>query len=418
MNRRWVILGAAMLIQLCLGTLYTWSVFVNPLKIAYGFTNTQTQIVFSLNVAAIALAVLFAGRWQDKIGPRKVIVFGGLLFGGGYLLAGLLSQGSFAVIVTGIGIISGIGSGFAYISVVATGIKWFPERKGLITGLIVGGMGSGTIIIAELSSHLIQQVGVLGTFTAFGIVFLAVVIPLAMVFKNPPVGAEAEKIEEPQVVMKKEMTRREMFKTMQFWILWTMFVCGASAGLMYIGILKSFGERLPGITSVMAGAAVAIFALGNTAGRISLGWLSDKIGFRKTLFFMFITQALMISALVNMISPYNFWPDFLPIFYQPSMAGLGVVSAWMGFNFGANFSLFPSATAKSFGIKNLGANYGAMFTAYGIGGLIGPIINGKILDRTGSCLYAFILAMVLCFIAALLSLCAKEENRRKDAYPE
>ncbi len=414
MSRRWVILGAAMLIQLCLGTLYAWSVFVEPLKIAYGFTNTQTQIVFSLNVAAISLAVLFAGRWQDKIGPRKVIACGGLLVGGGYLLAGLLSQGSFIAIVTGIGIISGIGSGFAYISVVATGIKWFPERRGLITGLIVGGMGGGTIIIAEISSRLIQQVGVLGTFTIFGIIFLALILPLAMVFstpsgpasggKNPPVSTNAKKIEEPQVVVREEMTRREMLKTARFWILWTMFVCGASAGLMYIGILKSFGERLPGITSIMAGAAVAIFALGNAAGRISLGWLSDKIGFRKTLFLMFITQALMISALVNMISPYDFWPAFLPIFHQPSMAGLGVVSAWMGFNFGANFSLFPSATAKLFGMKNLGANYGVMFTAYGIGGLIGPIINGKILDLTGSCLYAFILAGVLCFIASLLTL--------------
>jgi OFA family oxalate/formate antiporter-like MFS transporter len=357
---------------------------------------------------------LFAGRWQDKIGPRKVITGGGLLFGGGYLLAGLLSQGSFAVIVTGIGIISGIGSGFAYISVVATGIKWFPERKGLITGLIVGGMGSGTIIIAEISSRLIQQVGVLGTFSLFGIIFLMIIFPLAMFFKNPPLDDRAKKIEEPRVAMKEEMSRREMLKTRQFWILAAMFFCGAVAGLMYIGILKSFGEKLPGITPTMAGAAVAIFALGNTVGRIFLGWLSDKIGLQKTFFLVFITQALMVSALVNMISPYNFWPDFLPFFHQPSKVGLSIISAWIGFNFGANFSLFPSATAKSFGMKNLGANYGAMFTAYGIGGLIGPIINGKILDLTGSCLYAFILAMILCFIAALLSLCVKIDKILKN----
>ncbi|MBI4837111.1 MAG: OFA family MFS transporter [Candidatus Portnoybacteria bacterium] len=414
MNRKWVILGAAMLIQLCLGALYAWSVFVNPLKIAYGFTNTQTQIVFSLNVATISLAVLFAGRWQDRVGPRKVIACGGLLFGGGYLLAGLLSHGSFAVIMIGIGIVSGIGSGLAYISVVATGIKWFPERKGLITGLIVGGMGSGTIVIAEISSRLIQRVGILETFTVFGIIFLTLLLPLAFVFsaegepasggKNPPVGTEAKKAEGPQAAAKKEMSRREVLKTARFWLLWIMFVCGAAAGLMYIGILKSFGENLSGITTAMSIVAVGIFAVGNSAGRISLGWLSDKIGLRKTMFFMFFTQVVMISALVNMISPYKFWPDAFSVFHHPSMLGLGVISVWMGFNFGANFSLFPSATAKLFGLKNLGANYGAMFTAYGVGGLVGPIVNGKILDLTGSCLYAFVLAGILCLIASLLSL--------------
>lgn len=404
MQRKWLILGAAMLIQLCLGTLYAWSVFIGPLEAIYGFTRTQTQIVFSLNVAAVSLAVLFAGGWQDKIGPRKIVICGGALFGGGYLAAGLLSHGSFPIIVTAIGIISGIGSGLAYIGVVTTGIKWFPEKRGLVSGLIVGGMGAGTMLIAGIAAYLIRQVGVLETFSVFGIFFLVFIPFAAIVFENPPADFEIKRIGDKQTAKEKEISRKEMLKTTQFWLLWAMFVCGASAGLMYIGVLKSFGEKLPGITHIMAAGAVVLFAVGSTVGRVSLGWLSDKIGLRKTMFLMFATQAIMMSALIDMISPYDFWPNFLSIFRQPSSIGLSIVSVLIGFNFGANFSLFPSATSKWFGMKNLGANYGVMFTAFGTGGLIGPIINGKIFDLTGSCLYAFIFAGILCFIAALLSL--------------
>lgn len=395
MNRKWLILGAAMIIQLCLGTLYAWSVFVNPLEAMYGWTRMQTQIVFSLNVATVALAVLFAGRWQDKVGPRRVIACGGILFGGGYLLAGFLSHGSFPVVAAGIGIISGIGSGLAYISVIATGIKWFPERKGLVTGLIVGGMGSGTIIIAGVASFLIGKLGILMTFSAFGVFFIISIPILSLVFENPPafrMSTRMKNVTQKSREYKREIVPKQLARLPQFWLLWIMFVCGANAGLMVIGNLKPFGIY-SGLTPMVAGAAVGILAFANSVGRVSLGWLSDRIGTRKTVLFMLLAQGIMMLALTRM---------------GGSAITLAIASAWIGFNFGGNFSLFPSATAETFGAKNLGGNYGIMFTAYGVAGLIGPIVGGKIFDMTGSYEYAFIFAGILCFVGALLNLRSKK----------
>jgi MFS transporter, OFA family, oxalate/formate antiporter len=387
-NTKYIVLLGALLVQICLGAIYAWSVFVNPLKSEFKFTTTQTQIVFSIGLATFALVMIFAGRLQDRIGPRKVAIAGGLLLGLGYILAGL-SNGSFIQIALTIGLIGGAGIGLGYVCPIAAGVKWFPHQKGLISGLAVAGFGGGAWLFSQLGSSLILSVGVLKTFLYLGIIFAVVVVLGALALVNPP---EEQKKESVATKSTTDCSWKAMLKTRQFWLLWVMFVCGATAGLMVIGILKPFGV-FSGLSAVAAGSAVGILALFNAAGRIFWGTASDKIGRTKAMFAMFLLQGIMMLVLMNM---------------GRTKLMLAVAAAWIGFNFGGNFSLFPSATCDFFGTKNMGMNYGLVFTSYGVAGIIGPILGGRVFDLTGSYLYAFIPAGIACLLAAGLSWFAKK----------
>ena len=389
---RWIVVIGALIVQICLGAIYAWSVFVNPLK-ERGFTTTQTQIIFSVALATFALVMIFAGRWQDKAGPRKVAITGGIVLGLGYILAGI-TGGSFWAIVLTVGFIAGAGIGLGYVCPIAAGVKWFPDKRGLITGLAVAGFGGGAWIISQVASSLIIKVGVLQTFLYLGIAFLVAVVIGSLVLVNPPEGWKPKgwtADNKTQKACKNDCAWKEMLKTKQFWLLWVMFIFSATSGLMVIGILKPFGV-VSGLSAAIAGSAVGILALFNAAGRITWGWLSDKVGRTKAMFIMFLLQGIVMLALIKMGS---------------TALTLAIAAAWIGFNFGGNFALFPSATADFFGTKNLGINYGFVFTSYGVAGIIGPILGGKVFDLTGSYLWAFIPAGVLCLIASLLSFFTK-----------
>ena len=402
MRNRWLVVLGALIVQMCLGAIYAWSVFVNPLKDQFGFTTTQTQAVFSIGLATFALVMVFAGRWQDKIGPRVVAMTGGLVLGIGYILGGL-TGGSFWAIALTVGLIGGAGIGLGYVCPIAAGVKWFPDKRGLITGLAVAGFGGGAWIFAKLASSLIVSVGLLSTFVYLGIIFAVAVVVGSLFLVNPPEGYKPEGWEPKKVETKtksgkkaiENYTWKEMLKTPQFWFLWLMFVFGAAAGLMVIGNLKPFGV-FSGMTAAMAGSAVGILALFNAAGRISWGWLSDKLGRTKSMFFMFLLQGIMMLVLMKMGS---------------TALLLGVAAAWIGFNFGGNFALFPSTTADFFGTKNIGVNYGFVFTAYGVAGIVGPILGGRVFDVTGSYLWAFIPAGIVCLLASMLSFFTKHPNK-------
>ncbi|MBU0615288.1 MAG: OFA family MFS transporter [Nanoarchaeota archaeon] len=394
-TNRWFIVLGALIIQLCLGAIYSWSVFVNPLKTLYGFTTTQTQIIFSVALATFAIVMVFAGRWQDKAGPRKVAIVGGLLLGAGYVLA-RFAGGDFLKIVLSIGVIGGAGIGFGYVCPIAALIKWFPDKRGFITGIAVAGFGGGAWIFAKLAEKLIASLGLIATFFILGIIFGVAVVVGALILRNPPEGwkpkgwKEAKKTDNKAI--KKDYTWQEMIKTPQFWMLWLMYTFGAAAGLMVIGNLKPFGI-FSGMTPVVAGSAVGILALFNAAGRITWGTLSDKLGRTRSMFLMFLLQGLMMLYLMNM---------------GKTALMLAIAAAWVGFNFGGNFALFPSATADFFGTKNLGVNYGFVFTSYGVAGIVGPILGGKVFDITGSYLFAFIPAGIACLLAGLIALATKK----------
>ncbi len=399
-NNRWIIVAAALLIQLSLGAIYSWSVFVNPLKEAFNYTTTQTQIIFSVGLASFALVMIFAGKWQDKVGPRKVATVGGVLLGLGYVLASF-TGGDFILLTITVGLIGGAGIGFGYVCPIAAAVKWFPDKRGLVTGLAVAGFGAGALIFAQLATSFIASYGLMTAFQYLGIIFLVSVVIGAQFLKNPPQGWVPEGFKAPVKSASKasaeNFTAGELLRTSQFWMLWIMFVFGAGAGLMVIGNLKPFGV-VSGLSPAVAGAAVGVLALFNGAGRIVWGTASDKIGRSKSMALMFTLQGIMMLALIQMGST-----ELL----------LTVAAAWVGFNFGGNFALFPSATADFFGTKNLGANYGLVFTSYGVAGIAGPILGGMVFDATGSYLWAFIPSGVMCLIAAGLALVIKSPHHNK-----
>ena len=406
-NRWWVVFSAV-LIQLCLGAIYAWSVFTPELKKApFSFTNTQTQIIFSVSLATFAVVMVLAGRWQAKSGPRIVALTGGLVLGGGYLLAGLLGDSLFGYFVNQlvfIGLVGGAGIGLAYVCPIAVGMKWFPDKKGLITGLAVSGFGFGATIWVKLAGswgNLLANVGVLQVFVIYGIAFAVAVVIGSFWMVNPPAGWAPAGWKPPTAKGDKpaagsvEVDSKEMLRRPQFYAIWVMFIFSAMAGLMTIGNIKLFGiEALQkgGLTadraSAVAGTAMAVFySIANGLGRIAWGTISDKIGRKTALILMCILQGAIM----------------LVFYWMGSVEWLFYLGATIiGFNFGGNFSLFPTMTADLFGTASVGRNYGWVFTAYGVGGIIGPIMAATIRDASQNWVAAFVISGVACLVAAVI----------------
>ena len=297
---RSLVVFAAVLIQLCLGAIYAWSVFTPQLILPiadggqFGFTKTQTQIVFSVCIAVFAVVMVFAGRWQAKSGPRIVALTGGIVLGAGYILAGLFGN-SFISLIIFIGVIGGAGIGLAYVCPVAVGMKWFPDKKGLITGLAVAGFGFGAVIWVKLAGSwggLLASMGVQSVFLLYGVIFAIMVVVGSIWMVNPPEGWKpagwnpAKENKKSSAAGSGDLMPREMLGRSQFYGLWVMFIFSSMAGLMVIGNIKLFGiEQLKagGMTaaqaSAIAGTAMAVFySIANGLGRIIWGTVSDRIG--------------------------------------------------------------------------------------------------------------------------------------------
>jgi MFS transporter, OFA family, oxalate/formate antiporter len=396
MDRRLVVLGAV-LVQLALGAIYAWSVFT-PSLVADGWTKTQTQVPFFTGLAFFAVVMVAAGRMMPKIGPRKLAVSGGIVLGLGYLGAGLAGGTSFWPVVLLIGVVGGSGIGLAYVVPIAVGMRWFPDKKGLITGLAVAGFGFGALGWVKIAGEwgsLIQNIGLSATFIVYGIAFLlmAVIGGLFMVF--PPEGWTPEGYTPPKpaagttAVGTMDFSPAEMRKTASFYMIFLAFVFSAGAGLMSIGLMKLYPKEAltaNGIDEASAGAiagtAMAIFfSLANGLGRIVWGALSEKLGRKLSVIIMLLTQGIVVIA-------FQFMAGNEYLLY------LGATI--IGFNFGGNFSLFPTITADTFGTRNVGQNYPWIFLAYGVGGIAGPLMGGKLGDMGN-----FPLAFSICGAAVL-----------------
>ncbi|MBN1219689.1 MAG: OFA family MFS transporter [Anaerolineae bacterium] len=400
MNRSLVVIGA-MLIQLALGAIYAWSVFT-PALVEAGWSKAQTQMVFSAGLAFFAVVMVLAGRMMPKVGPRNLAIAGGLTLGLGYLLGGLIAPTNFWSLLIFIGVIGGSGIGLAYVVPIAVGMRWFPDKKGLITGLAVAGFGFGALLWIQLAGEwgkLIATMGLGVTFAIYGIIFgiMVVIGGLWMVF--PSEGWKPAGWMPPEAVAGQtpamgtvDFESGEMLRTPQFYMIFVTFLFSASAGLMSIGLMKLFpmqAMQANGIAkeaaSAIAGFAMGIFfSLFNGGGRIGWGIISDKIGRKMSIMIMTAVQGVMMLLF-------------------PFMAGtpalLYLAAALVGFNFGGNFALFPTVTADTFGSKYVGQNYGWVFLAYGVGGIFGPILGGKLGDL-GNFALAFTIVGVLCLIAA------------------
>ena len=412
-SRRYLVVLGALIIQLCLGSIYAWSIFQAALREGvYVWPSLWTQLPFAAGLASFALFMILAGRWQDRIGPKKVATLGGILLGAGYLLAGLvdiISQGNALIgtiwLIVTYGIIAGAGIGFAYVCPIAALVKWFPDKKGLITGVAVAGFGAGALVMGYVETWLLglptitPLVG--GAFLALGILYIALVVFGSQLLSNPPLGwtppgyvpsvgtAEAKG---------QEYVPREMIVTVVFWLLWFMFLFAATAGLMTLGNVKSAAAAIDPISAglptwgLIASIIVGVMSIFNALGRIVWGAVSDRIGRVTTMVTMFILLTIGMFAFAYLSTTFASWIIVM------------IVASLVGFCFGGNFALFPSSTADYYGSKNVGSNYGVLFTAYGVAGIIGALAAGLIVDFTGSYVLAFVLTGVLAIIAVILAI--------------
>lgn len=361
----------------------------------FGFTGKETSWIFSIGLFFFAITMIIAGRLQDKIGPQKIALLGGVILGLGYLGAGLFGGTNFWLISLFIGVVGGIGIGFGYVCPIAACMKWFPDKVGLITGLAVAGFGAGAFIFIKIAGawgNLVVQHGVHNTFIVFGLIFLLFCTLGALLLKDPPEGFKPAgwnpgQAKDASAVAGKQYRQEEVIKLKAFWFSWLAFVFSAGCGLMVIKCLKNFGVYEIGMTAAVAGSALGLLSLFNGLGRVVWGSICSKIGAKKAIISMGVLQAMMAMA----------------IFYiGRTEIGLSIAACWLGFNFGGNFALFPLITKEFFGTKYFGQNYGAMFTAYGIGGIGGPILAGSVWDSMQTFKWAFFIAAIACVVSALL----------------
>ncbi|NNK19101.1 MAG: OFA family MFS transporter [Maribacter sp.] len=418
-KNRWLVIVGGMLIQLCLGIIYAWSVFTIPLTKALeeggkGFTASQSAWVFSIGLFSFAVTMIFAGRLMKRnISTIKLAMFGGLLLGLGYIIAGFF-QGGFISMLLAIGVLGGAGIGLAYAVPLKIGIAWYPDKVGLVSGLAVAGFGFGATFWikaagAWFGGGLLQNFsifnlpGLESTFVLYGIILIVLIVLGATVMKSPPEGYVPEgwnpKTDAVDPSFESiDLRGKEMLRTPQFRLLFSMFFLSSFAGLMVIYCIKLFGiDALSDINtakaSTIAGTAMAIYAILNGLGRILYGRLSDALGRKLTLRIMFLSQAIMMTAF--------FWMG-------QSAIGLMISAGIIGLNYGGTFALFPAATAVYFGKKNIGENYGWVFLSYGFAGILGPLLAGVVKDMGSASgidfwLIPFISAAAACLIAMVLT---------------
>lgn len=396
-DQRWQVVLGAILIQLCLGAIYAWSVFTPALRDA-GWSRVQTQVVFSVGLASFALVMVLAGRQLAVWGPRRLAVAGGITLGLGYVLASFDGGTNFGAVLLGIGLIGGAGIGMAYVVPIAVGMRWYPDRKGMITGVAVAGFGFGALGWIKLAGEwgdFVARFGLDGTFAIYGVVFATLVLLGSYSMRYPPEGWLPEGFVPPVGADSGSVvyTPKEMLRTPQFHLISLTFAVSAGAGLMAIGLMKLYpvealvdGGLTPVEASAVAGTAMAVFfSLANGIGRLAWGALSDRLGRKLSIIVMAGTQGLLMFA-------------FIP------MAGatytLYLAAALIGFNFGGNFALFPAITADRFGNATVGANYPWVFLAYGFGGIIFPILGGWLGDA-GNFPFAFAICGTACVLGAI-----------------
>lgn len=405
-NRGWTVTSAGLGINLALGVLYSWSVLSKKIPDTWGWTEAQKAMPYAAACLIFAFVMVPAGRMQDRLGPRLVATIGGILVGIGMIFASQMASPLGFVI--GFGLLAGSGIGFAYASATPPAVKWFPAAKtGMIAGIVVSGFGLASVYIAPLANWLIGAKGVPFTMLTLGIGFLIIVTGLAQLLKAPPPGyvPPGSQPAAAAATHKVDYSPLEMIKTWQFHVLEFMFVAGAGAGLMIISKLAKMVDVQAGVQ--MGFVLVAVLAIGNGAGRIAAGTLSDRIGRRMTLFICFVTQTVVI-LLLSQATRDNFLGGKIV---------LALLSALVGANYGANLALFPSITKDFYGLKNFGVNYGLVFTAWGWGGFGLSLLAGMVYDRTQSFDFAYYCSAGLLVLAAIATFMVKQPQSPPPADP-
>jgi OFA family oxalate/formate antiporter-like MFS transporter len=392
-NRWWRVVGGLSM-NLALGTLYGWSVFVAPLEARFGWKRAETSMVFTIAVIVFALSFVVAGKIQDKFGPLPCSLAGGILVSLGFYLCSYTTSLTYLYVC--FGVIAGLGNGFGYATPIPVMVKWFPDKRGLAVGLAVGGYGAGSAIFGPLSQlKLIPAYGLPATFQILGAIFFVMTMVGALLLRNPPVGyrpagwlAGATKSAAPA----REFTPGEMLRTRTFYLMWVGYALGCSAGLMVISQLVPFAKSVGIAAAALSTMTLVVGAFGNASGRILSGWMSDRLGRINVLRVMIGISMVVMPALYAAGS--NVALLYAAVF----------VVYWC---YGTQLSVNGVAASDFWGTKNAGVNYGILFTAWGVAGIIGPRIGGVLYDRYHNYQAAFYTAAVLAGVALLCELGAR-----------
>ncbi len=382
-SRRWCIAIAAVVMQLCLGAAYGWSVFVKPLVRGEGWTLTQVSLNFSLAIFCLGIGTVVGGMWLDRVGPRVVASVAGILYGLGYIVASLaVSRHSLPGLYLGYGVLAGFGGGMGYICPVSTLVKWFPEKRGLMTGIAVCGYGAGALVMSAIAAPQIAAHGVPLTFLLLGIAYTVLIVAMAQFYKNPAaLSQQTTAAASPSA----DFAVAQALRTPQFWLLWTMLFVNVSAGIMIISQASPMAQQLAGLTPVAAAAVVGVIALFNGLGRVVWAAASDYIGHKPVFLILFAIQAIVLFSLPHVRSAALFT----------------TAMALVGFAYGGGFGTMPSFTAHFFGPKNIGGIYGWILLAWGMGAVPSPMLIAHVREVTGRYNLALevIAVLMLCSIA-------------------
>ncbi len=388
--------------QVALGAVYAWSVFQQPLMDHYGASSSTVKLTFSIAILALGFAAFAGGLWMGSAGPRIVAMTGGILYGAGIFLASF-SESSLFILYLTYGLLGGIGIGLGYIVPIATLIKWFPDKRGFITGVAVAGFGAGALVTAPIAKVLTQSMGVFSTFALLGILYLVMVVGSALFMRNPPEGWRPAGWQ-PDTTQRAgtsgiEFDFGDAIKTWQWFALWALLFLNVTAGISVISEADPMAQEIAGVSPIVAAGLVSIISIANGAGRFLWAWLSDAIGRKWVFFVMFLLQAVLFILL----------PIIGSVYFVLAVLAFIIVSCY-----GGGFGTMPAFAADYFGPTNVGKIYGLMLTAWGFGGVLGPLLISRVIDTTDSYTLAFYIIAAIMIASAVVAFIVRPPRTPKE----
>lgn len=395
---RWLMAAAGVVMQIALGAVYAWSVFRIPLTTAYGWSISQVTLTFELAIFMLGIASFVGGVLMRRYGPRAIALAGGVCYGLGTMLAGQ-AHGSIGLMYLSYGVLGGIGLGLGYIVPLATLIKWFPDHRGMITGLAVAGFGAGALVTAPVAQHLLTTVGISRTFFILGAIYLIAIVGASQVMKDPPADYRPEGWHPPvtaqAVTNGPDYTLGAALRTWQWYALWAILFLNTTAGISIISQASPMAQEMTHVTSAAAAGLVGLISLANGSGRLLWAWFSDYVGRRQVFLTMFLIQAATFVVLSKV----------------ESFTELGVLAFIVLLCYGGGFGTMPAFAADIFGPANVGSIYGLMLTAWGIAGVVGPTVIAYVRETTGHYTEALDLVALVMVAGATLPLFVRRAGR-------
>jgi OFA family oxalate/formate antiporter-like MFS transporter len=390
---RWLIAAAGVVMQMALGAVYAWSVFRVPLTTAYGWSISEVTLAFTIAIFVLGFAAFAGGQWMRRVGPQRVAVTAGICYGLGVALASL-SANRLWWLYASYGVLAGTGLGLGYIVPVATLVKWFPDRRGMITGIAVAGFGAGALVTAPIATRLIERYGPMQTFAILGVDYLVAIVAAAYFIQDPPPGYRPPGWTPKTTggaARARDFSIGEALRSWQWYGLWTLLFLNVTAGIAIISQAAPMAAEMTGVTASVAAGLVGIISIANGAGRFLWASLSDLIGRRQVFLIMFGLQALLFALLPSL----------------GNFTVFTVVACLILLCYGGGFGTMPAFTADYFGAQHVGSIYGLMLTAWSLAGVAGPMLIARLREANGrydEALYAIAAVML---VSALIPLMVK-----------